>query len=369
MSKLRFLYIILVILLITGCGKSENNAGINTAEIEENIKGQNKPEYIDGFEVAEYDKFNSYASENGLKDTLIVIEGTLINSTVIDSDSKILEITVEQDDGNRWTVGVPALVRDKENIFDDIINEKIRVFGTYSGYSDLFNLPAIVAGVEDENNYDKARIEIYKDGKYSNFWCFEDYIKEALEYTDVMAEDNKEYEKGIDEDAEIENQQDKDDSAESDEKKEDDNLGNVTIGQKNALVSAKNYLDFTSFSYLGLIDQLEYEKYTHDEAVYAAENCGADWNEQAVLSAKNYLDYSAFSYKSMIEQLKFEKFTDEQATYGTDNCGADWMEQAVKSAENYLSFTSFSKAELIEQLEYEGFTHEQAVYGVEQNGY
>lgn len=95
-----------------------------------------------------------------------------------------------------------------------------------------------------------------------------------------------------------------------------------TMGQKNALESAKSYLKFTSFSYTGLIKQLEYEKYSTEDATYAA-----------------------------------------------DNCGADWFEQASKSAASYLKFTSFSRQRLIEQLEYEGFTHEQAVYGATQNGY
>ena len=150
---------------------------------------------------------------------------------------------------------------------------------------------------------------------------------------------------------------------------EPESTSTITTGQRNALKSAKDYLSFTAFSYEGLIDQLEYEKYSHEDAVYAADNCGADWNEQALKSAKNYLSFSAFSYKGLIEQWEYEQFTTEQSTYGADNCGADWNEQAAKSAENYLNMMSFSKDGLIEQLEYEGFTHEQAVYGAEQNGY
>ena len=44
-----------------------------------------------------------------------------------------------------------------------------------------------------------------------------------------------------------------------------------------------------AFSYSGLVEQLEFEQYSHDDAVYAADNCGADWNKQAAKSAKNYL--------------------------------------------------------------------------------
>ena len=90
--------------------------------------------------------------------------------------------------------------------------------------------------------------------------------------------------------------------------------------------------------------------------------------ENAVKKAKSYLNYSAFSRKGLIEQLEFEGFTHEEAIYGVDNVGADWNEQAVKKAKAYLDTMAFSRSGLIKQLEFEGFTHEQAVYGVEQNG-
>lgn len=89
----------------------------------------------------------------------------------------------------------------------------------------------------------------------------------------------------------------------------------------------------------------------------------------ALASAKAYLAYSAFSYDGLIEQLEFEQYSYEEAVYAVENCGADWYEQAAKCAKSYLDFMSFSRDGLIEQLEYEGFTYEQAVYGVEQNGY
>ena len=64
-----------------------------------------------------------------------------------------------------------------------------------------------------------------------------------------------------------------------------------------------------------LVDQLEFEGYTHSEAVYAADNCGADWDQQAVKMARQYLDYSSFSRSELKEQLEFEGFTSEQAEY------------------------------------------------------
>lgn len=95
----------------------------------------------------------------------------------------------------------------------------------------------------------------------------------------------------------------------------------LTTGQKNALATAKNYISFMPFSYTGLIEQLEFEKYSHEDAVYAADNCGADWNEQAALQAKTYLELSPFSRDDLIEQLEFEGFTHEQAVYGVEQNG------------------------------------------------
>ncbi len=144
---------------------------------------------------------------------------------------------------------------------------------------------------------------------------------------------------------------------------------NETLGQKNALKTAKSYIDYSAFSYLSLIKQLEYEGYSNEEAVYGADNCGADWNAEALESAESYISYSDFSYQGLLEQLEYEQFTNEQAVYGADNCGADWFQEAADCAESYISYSSFSSKELLDQLLYEGFTQDQAEYGLQSVGY
>jgi len=52
--------------------------------------------------------------------------------------------------------------------------------------------------------------------------------------------------------------------------------------------------------------RVKYEGFTHEEAVYGVDKCGADWNEQAALKAQDYLDYSSFSREGLIEQLEYE---------------------------------------------------------------
>ena len=143
----------------------------------------------------------------------------------------------------------------------------------------------------------------------------------------------------------------------------------MTTGEKNALKSAKSYIDYGDFSYKGLIKQLLFEEYTEDEAKFGADNCGADWKKEAIESAESYIDYGGFSYKGLIKQLEYEEFTSEEAKYGADNCGANWKEEAAETAKSYLDYSSFSRTELIGQLEYEGFTSDEIDYALAEVGY
>ncbi len=94
-----------------------------------------------------------------------------------------------------------------------------------------------------------------------------------------------------------------------------------TMSEANALKRAKSYLSHSSFSYESLIDQLEFEQFSYEDAVYAVDNCGADWFEQAAKKAKSYMKHSSFSRGRLIDQLEFEGFTPDQAEYGADAVG------------------------------------------------
>ena len=139
----------------------------------------------------------------------------------------------------------------------------------------------------------------------------------------------------------------------------------TTEGEKGALETALRYLSVSAFSPNGLVKQLQYEGFTMNEAVYAVNKCGADWNEQALKKAKTYLSVSAFSYRGLTEQLVYEEFHPTQANYAVENCGADWNEQAAKKAQSYLDVSDFTRERLIDQLKYEGFTADQAEYGAD----
>lgn len=109
--------------------------------------------------------------------------------------------------------------------------------------------------------------------------------------------------------------------AEEQRKAKQAELDNASLEQKNALRTAKSYLNTMSFSRSGLIEQLEYEQYSSEAAVWAVDHVEADWNEQAAKKAKEYLDMMAFSRRGLIDQLKFEGFTEDEAEYGATSVG------------------------------------------------
>lgn len=94
-----------------------------------------------------------------------------------------------------------------------------------------------------------------------------------------------------------------------------------TVSQENARQKAADYLDYSSFSQSGLIEQLEYEGFTQADAAYGVVALNVDWNEQAAKQAAEYLDYSSFSRSGLIEQLVYEGFTQGQAEYGVSTTG------------------------------------------------
>jgi len=80
----------------------------------------------------------------------------------------------------------------------------------------------------------------------------------------------------------------------------------LTIPQRNAQRSAKQYLSMSGFSRAGLIGQLSHDAgdgYNVADATVAVDSLSVDWNEQAVRSARQYLDMMGMSCKGLTQQL------------------------------------------------------------------
>ncbi|WP_162893187.1 Ltp family lipoprotein [Microbacterium halotolerans] len=95
----------------------------------------------------------------------------------------------------------------------------------------------------------------------------------------------------------------------------------LTVGQENAVGKAETYLDLMGFSRDGLIEQLEFDGFTTEEATFAVDNVAPDWNKEAAEKAESYIDLMEFSRQGLIDQLVFDGFTQEQAEHGASTVG------------------------------------------------
>jgi hypothetical protein len=93
------------------------------------------------------------------------------------------------------------------------------------------------------------------------------------------------------------------------------------MSQENAVRKAQDYLRTDNFSHKGLVEQLEYDQFSADDAEYAVSSISVDWNAQAAGKAKSYMKQDAFSHEGLVEQLEYDGFTGSQAEYGVDAVG------------------------------------------------
>ena len=144
-----------------------------------------------------------------------------------------------------------------------------------------------------------------------------------------------------------------------------------------AVKTAKDYVNnknftLTAHSLYSIKEYLEEnKKFSAEEAEYGAENCGADWNEEAVKAAKMCLELEtkvnySYSKKELSKSIERQwKFTPEQVSYGVENCGADWNKQA----ENYIKVMldkdpKTKKEQIVKTLTNKGFNKEEINYGI-----
>lgn len=173
-------------LLLVGCGvtqeehdKAENErkeAAQESLNSEDGEKILEEASAVDGFlyASANYEKYNSHFNDDELMYSLIYIEGKVLNQEDASTEDMLsLKLMIEQEDGNKWCVGIPYI-----NALNDIENKNVRVFGSYTGFFDTFNAPSLL--VVDDNG--KAKIEIKDENRnYKTIWSFQDYYQKDLE--------------------------------------------------------------------------------------------------------------------------------------------------------------------------------------------
>jgi hypothetical protein len=96
-----------------------------------------------------------------------------------------------------------------------------------------------------------------------------------------------------------------------------------TPSERQAALDAQSYLtNIGGFSRLGLIAQVEFDKFSAADATYGIDSLNVDWNAQACIDARNYLtNVGGFSHQELVDQLVFDQFTVAQAVYGVSCAG------------------------------------------------
>lgn len=98
-------------------------------------------------------------------------------------------------------------------------------------------------------------------------------------------------------------------------------VSSETVSQSNARQKAADYLNTSSFSRKGLIDQLGFEGFSPSDSAYGVDAQHADWKSEAGNKAADYLKTSSFSHSGLVTQLEFEGFTPSQAEFGVASTG------------------------------------------------
>lgn len=300
-------------------------------------------------------------AENQISDT--EVKDKIINNIQLTEDGGLESASILSIGGKKSFILTVKHPFTRYNIFDlyNPVEREILDVDVISSFSiRLIEKDFTLASIDKniDSNHPKIRIEYYEENS-DNISCFGNYIYDVIEKTQEMVLNNLNpditisyesvddidliFSNGIGEIGTIFDYREKDTqpsvyntydelscdypelekymSLGDDYQFNSDEVESVTIGQKNALKSAEMYLSVSAFSYSGLVKQLKYEGYTAEEARYAVDNCGADWNEQAAKSAKAYLKVSSFSRQGLIDQLIYEGFLHSQAEYGADAVG------------------------------------------------
>jgi len=99
--------------------------------------------FVVGYEEADFDKYNSPASENGLGGAKIYIRGTLTDTEILSAQGTqtILGYITDNED-NDWLIKMHCVPIVSEDYYDDAIGKEVVVRVIYDGYSGVKEMPS-----------------------------------------------------------------------------------------------------------------------------------------------------------------------------------------------------------------------------------
>ena len=122
--------------------KQDNSINSSKKETQESSKLDN---FTKGYEKAKFEKFNSFASENGLGGTKIYINCVIDETEILEADStKSILGHITDEDGNKWLVNLHFIPAVSETYFDKYIGKNIVLKAVYDGFSGTRKMPYII---------------------------------------------------------------------------------------------------------------------------------------------------------------------------------------------------------------------------------
>lgn len=128
------------------CWNDDINIIITLPKDQVNVSTFDVQNFTKGFELADFSKYNSPASENGLGDTPVYINCAITKVEIMDIGNDVTKAIVgyATDDGNnQWFILLNGTILDDESTFKNIIGQPLILCGIYQGYSEVKSMPHI----------------------------------------------------------------------------------------------------------------------------------------------------------------------------------------------------------------------------------
>ncbi len=105
--------------------------------------------FTNGYEYADYSIFNSYASENGLKDTKVWLSGSYESVSSMDLSGKGIAMNVyccdfTDSQGNEWLLMLDLNYLELKTKYEARTGHPLCAVGRYQGYSALYEKPSVM---------------------------------------------------------------------------------------------------------------------------------------------------------------------------------------------------------------------------------
>ena len=118
----------------------------------------------DGYQYADFAKFNSYNSDNGLGGTPIYLSGRIkdIQPAKQYGSEYSLAIMVDDTDGYQWYMRCKCTKSNYDKFKEDLLGKDAAIYGTYAGYSGVTNRPMMDILRVVDNNGNDIDVSVYK---------------------------------------------------------------------------------------------------------------------------------------------------------------------------------------------------------------